>query len=117
MMKVHVKAVRWDHGWELHIEGFGVTQTRNLAGAEAMVRDYIADDVVNVAAVDVDISADVPGCEDAAYLRAEIAETSAKVRAQAVKSRRMAQALKKQVSAGRMLRMCSACHRNAFRSC
>jgi hypothetical protein len=36
-----VRATRWAHGWELHIDGFGVTQSRNLDGAEQMVRDYI----------------------------------------------------------------------------
>ncbi len=36
-----VKAKRWKHGWELHIDGVGVTQSRTLATAEQMVRDYI----------------------------------------------------------------------------
>jgi DNA-directed RNA polymerase specialized sigma subunit len=36
-----VRATRWAHGWELHIDGVGVTQSRNLDGAEQMVRDYI----------------------------------------------------------------------------
>lgn len=34
-------AKRWKHGWELHIEGLGVTQSKTLATADAMVRDYI----------------------------------------------------------------------------
>ena len=29
------------HGWELHIDGVGVTQSRTLDTAEQMVRDYI----------------------------------------------------------------------------
>lgn len=36
-----VFAKRWKHGWELHIEGLGVTQSKTLATADAMVRDYI----------------------------------------------------------------------------
>jgi hypothetical protein len=36
-----VRAKRWAHGWELHIDGVGVTQSRTLGGAEQMVRDYI----------------------------------------------------------------------------
>jgi hypothetical protein len=36
-----VRAKRWKHGWELHVDGVGVTQSRNLDGAEQMVRDYI----------------------------------------------------------------------------
>jgi hypothetical protein len=36
-----VCAKRWAHGWELHIDGIGVTQSRTLDGAEQMVRDYV----------------------------------------------------------------------------
>lgn len=36
-----VQAKHWTHGWELHIDGIGVTQARNLGEAEQMVRDYI----------------------------------------------------------------------------
>lgn len=36
-----VLAKRWDKGWELHIEGVGVTQARRLSEAETMVRDLI----------------------------------------------------------------------------
>jgi predicted XRE-type DNA-binding protein len=38
----NVTAKRWKHGWELHIDGVGVTQSRTLADADRMVRDYIA---------------------------------------------------------------------------
>lgn len=37
-----VTAVRWEHGWELHVDGVGVTQTRTLAGATGQVRDFVA---------------------------------------------------------------------------
>ncbi|MCD0450366.1 hypothetical protein LO762_14360 [Actinocorallia sp. API 0066] len=37
-----VRALRWERGWELHIEGVGVTQVRRLTEAEATARDYIA---------------------------------------------------------------------------
>jgi hypothetical protein len=37
-----VLAKRWKRGWELHIDGIGVTQAASLAGAEDAVRDYIA---------------------------------------------------------------------------
>lgn len=51
-----VRAKRWAHGWELHIAGVGVTQSRNLGEAEQIVRDYIetltdhdtADDLVTI---------------------------------------------------------------------
>ncbi len=37
-----VRALRWEKGWELHIDGVGVTQARKLNEAEEMARDYIA---------------------------------------------------------------------------
>lgn len=40
-----VRARRWARGWELHIDGVGVTQSRSLSEAEGMVRDYIALDL------------------------------------------------------------------------
>lgn len=40
-MRYEVHAKRWAHGWELHIDGVGVTQSRTLDDAEAMVRDYV----------------------------------------------------------------------------
>ena len=41
-MTYETVAKRWKHGWELHIEGVGVTQSRTLLDAEPMVRDYVA---------------------------------------------------------------------------
>lgn len=42
MTTYNVTAKRWRHGWELHIDGVGVTQSHGLKGAEEMARDYIA---------------------------------------------------------------------------
>jgi len=36
-----VTAKRWARGWELHIDGVGVTQSHGLTDAEEMARDYI----------------------------------------------------------------------------
>lgn len=36
-----VRAVPWEHGWELHIDGEGVTQTTTLARAGQVVHDYL----------------------------------------------------------------------------
>ncbi|MET9019033.1 hypothetical protein ABZV93_03530 [Actinopolymorpha sp. NPDC004070] len=41
MTTYNVRAVRWERGWELHIEGVGVTQSHGLGDAEGMVRDYL----------------------------------------------------------------------------
>jgi hypothetical protein len=38
----HLCAKRWEHGWELHIEGVGITQSRTLRDAEDMARDLIS---------------------------------------------------------------------------
>jgi hypothetical protein len=32
MTRYAVTAKRWKHGWELHIDGVGVTQSRTLVG-------------------------------------------------------------------------------------
>lgn len=37
-----VRAKRWEHGWELHIDGVGVTQSHGLKDAEMMARDLIS---------------------------------------------------------------------------
>jgi len=37
-----VRAKRWAHGWELHVDGVGVTQSRSLASAERQAREYVA---------------------------------------------------------------------------
>ena len=42
MRTYDVSARRWKRGWELHIDGVGVTQSRRLRDAEAMARDLIA---------------------------------------------------------------------------
>ena len=42
MRTYKVRAKRWARGWELHVEGLGVTQSSSLRDAEGMARDYIA---------------------------------------------------------------------------
>ena len=36
------RARRWERGWELHVDGLGVTQVGKLAKAEGQVRDFVA---------------------------------------------------------------------------
>ena len=45
MKTYSVRAKRWEHGWELHIDGLGVTQSDDLDEVETMVRDYISLDL------------------------------------------------------------------------
>ena len=35
------RAKRWKHGWELHVDGVGVTQSRTLDTAERQVLDFV----------------------------------------------------------------------------
>lgn len=66
MTTYQVRAKRWARGWELHIDGVGVTQARRLNDAETMARDYIAMDLdlaedafdVEVAEIEVDEETD-----------------------------------------------------------
>jgi hypothetical protein len=36
-----VDAKRWEHSWQLHVAGVGVTQSRSLHSAARMAREYI----------------------------------------------------------------------------
>ena len=35
------RAARWEDGWELHVEGVGITRLASVEAAESQVRDYI----------------------------------------------------------------------------
>ena len=41
MTDYKTRATRWAKGWELHVDGVGVTQSRTLATAADEARDYI----------------------------------------------------------------------------
>lgn len=57
-----VRAKRWQNGWELHIDGLGVTQAHGLKSAERMARDYIALDLeIPADSFDVNIVPEVGG--------------------------------------------------------
>lgn len=53
-VKYVAKAKRWERGWELHVDGVGVTQVRLLKDARAQVRDLV-ETVTGKAATGVDI--------------------------------------------------------------
>ena len=67
-----VRAKRWARGWELHIDGIGVTQSRSLGGAEAMARDYIS--------LDLDMSAQSFELEIIPHIGGGLDEEVARVR-------------------------------------
>jgi hypothetical protein len=59
-----VRARPWEHGWELHIDGLGVTQSDTLRDAGMMARDYIALDLdVPEDSFEVDVSPEDPQLE------------------------------------------------------
>jgi DNA-directed RNA polymerase specialized sigma24 family protein len=99
-----VRARRWKHGWELHIDDVGVTQSRNLAGAEQMVRDYIetltdhdtADDAV---IIQPEVGGGLDEAADAA--REAVTEAEQALRAAAARTRQVAQRLRREGLSGR----------------
>jgi DNA-directed RNA polymerase specialized sigma24 family protein len=99
-----VRARRWKHGWELHVDGVGVTQSRNLDGAEQMVRDYIETLTDHDTADDaVFIQPEVGGGLDEAAKAAREAVTEAEqaLRAAAARSRQVARQLRAEGLSGR----------------
>lgn len=81
-----VHAKRWERGWELHIDGEGVTQSRTLATAERQVRDYLSllhdRDVTDEIVI-------IPEIGD--QLRRDVANTRSMVRALAERQKRVAE--------------------------
>ncbi|GAA1635647.1 hypothetical protein GCM10009744_25700 [Kribbella alba] len=65
MTKTHrVTARRWERGWELHVDGVGVTQCGPLADADRMARDYLATELGGEPeSYVVDIHHDLDGAE------------------------------------------------------
>jgi hypothetical protein len=91
-----VHAKRWSHGWELHIDGIGVTQSRTLDGAEQMVRDYVETltdrDVSDATVI---IKPDLGGLEaKAADVRKQIEHAQRENRQAAAASRALASELR-----------------------
>lgn len=106
MNRYTVTARRWTHGWELHIadEGgdeIGVTQSRTLATAERMVRDYIALDLdlddEGAAALEVELRPELEGDlgSRAARARVRVREAERIQREAAETQREIARELKK----------------------
>lgn len=99
-----VRAKRWKHGWELHIDGVGVTQSRNLSAAEQMVRDYIETLTnSNTATDDVVIEPELgSGLDEAALAaRESVASAERAMRAAAARSRYVAHRLSQAGLSGR----------------
>ncbi len=97
MTTYHVTAKRWAHGWELHIDGVGVTQSRTLAGAVRMVRDYLALDLGGEPeSYDVSITPELDGdlATEAEAARQAVREAEQAARNAAAAQRAVARRLK-----------------------
>jgi DNA-directed RNA polymerase specialized sigma24 family protein len=79
--KYRVTAQRWEHGWELHVDGVGVTQCGPLSDAERMARDYLATELGGEPAdYEVGIQHDLGGLEtEVAAARQRMLEAQAAV--------------------------------------
>lgn len=76
-MTYTVRARHWERGWELHVDGVGVTQSRTLAGAEAMVRDYLRlDGHADAERADVRILPELDGLETRAARARELTRSA-----------------------------------------
>lgn len=90
MTTYRATALRWSGGWELHIDGEGVTQVRTLDRAESQVRDYVATlRGIDTATATVDIHVDLGGIEDRA--RAAKERTAKAVRDQETAAKELRQ--------------------------
>jgi len=92
----NVQAVKWEHGWELHVENVGVTQCRTLATAVQQVRDFMAT-MLDLDADDAEVrlSVAIGGVEkDVERARKMTAEAIDKQQQAASESRRVARELR-----------------------
>jgi len=92
----NVRAVKWEHGWELHVEDLGVTQCRTLATAVEQVRDFIATMLdTDAENAEVHLSVALGGIEqDVEHARKMTAEAIQKQQQAAAESRRVARELR-----------------------
>ncbi|WP_236796615.1 hypothetical protein [Amycolatopsis sp. GM8] len=100
-----VVAKRWARGWELHIEGVGVTQTASLSKAETTAREYIAFalDLDDEKAFDVHVvpQLDDELAEQVRIARAQVKDAERQQREAAAKQREVARNLERTGLSGR----------------
>lgn len=92
-----VLAKRWKRGWELHVDGVGVTQAGTLSKAEAVAREYIAFalDLDDENSFDVDVvpQLDAELAEQVRSARADVRDAERRQREAAAKQREVAKNL------------------------
>lgn len=95
-MTLSVRATPWKRGWELHIDGIGVTQSRSLRSAESMVRDYVESLTGRPVTEDVLIEPDLGGLEiKARQAREHTEHAQREARQAASEARQIARRLRK----------------------
>lgn len=93
-----VRAIPWDEGWELHVDGVGVTQVRTLDKAGRQVRDLVETMTgENVSDAKVSISFDLGGLENHVEEARELVHRAAVLQQEAgAAARRVARALREE---------------------
>lgn len=98
-MTYRVIAKRWSKGWELHIDGVGVTQARVLSDAPQQVVDYVETlQGLKILPEDVEVNPELDDdslLEEATAARAAVREAEKAQRAAAKRQRDVAQRLRK----------------------
>jgi len=92
----NVQAVKWGHGWELHVEDVGVTQCRTLATAAQQACDFVATMLdIDADGAEVHLSVAIGGVEkDVERARKMTAEAVDKQHQAAAESRRVVRELR-----------------------
>lgn len=95
-MTYRVTATRWDGGWELDVEGYGVTQCHTLDTASSMVRDFVRlDGASDWETADIELTIDLGGIErEVALARQEVRDAAEAQRTAAEHSRQIARKLR-----------------------
>lgn len=91
-----VTAKHWDQGWELHVDGVGVTQVRVLANAEQQACDLIETMTgEEVPATAIDLHLDLDGVDEYVQdVRRQADEAQAAAQEAAAASRKMVRTLR-----------------------
>ena len=92
-----VRAVRWKQGWELHIDGEGVTQVRTLDRAAEQVRDYLQSmHGTDFSDATVEVTPDLDGLEvEIAQARRDVVDAAQAQARAAARSRAVARELRR----------------------
>ena len=95
-MTYTVRAKHWSGGWELHVEGVGVTQIRNLRDASRQAADLIETYTgTAVDTTDVEVVPDLGSLTSEVRKARELTRTSERLQQEAAaESRRVVRALK-----------------------